>query len=658
MLPVLLIGACNPEASDNANAPEAARSGHRVRPNQVHWKDGAGPRSQSAVNPFATSAHLTYYGGPVISNVKVYAVFWGANVNSTVTSGIGGFYSAVTASPYIDWLSEYNTPTQSIGRGSFGGAITIAPNNTSTSLQDTDIQTELDAQINAGVLPTPDANMLFMVNFPPGISINQGGSLSCQAGGFCAYHGTYTRSSGSDVYYGVLPDMAPGSGCNTGCGNNSNWFNNQTSVASHEMVEAITDAAVGLATTYGPPLAWYDQTNGEIGDICNATQGSLPGTNYIVQKEWSNSHNACIVSVAASNDFSISLSPSSQTVNDGGTVTYTVATAINSGSAQTVNLSIAGLPAGVTASFSPASMPSGSSSTLTLTAAANAASASATFTVTAAGASSTHAATANLTVSAPVSNDFSIAISPSSQTMNAGASTSYTVRPAVTAGSAQSVALSISGLPAGVSAAFGPSSVTAGGSSTLTLTAASNAAAGTASFTVTGAGSSATHSASGSITVSAGSSGGGSQLIVNGGFENGSFSSWVTHGSNRVTSVAHSGSHGARVGSTGAYNGDSSIYQQISIPASGSTTLSFWYELSSLDTIQYDWQRAYVTDSSNNVLLTVFNVCETVSAWTESTTDLTAFAGKTVRIWFLDHDDGYPGDPTYMRIDDVSVINQ
>ena len=65
-------------------------------------------------------------------------------------------------------------------------------------------------------------------------------------------------------------------------------FNNTTSVASHELTEASTDADVGENN-----LAWYDDTNGEIGDICNAEQGSIAG--YVVQKQWSNKAGACIV---------------------------------------------------------------------------------------------------------------------------------------------------------------------------------------------------------------------------------------------------------------------------------------------------------------------------------------------------------------------------
>jgi subtilisin-like proprotein convertase family protein len=98
-------------------------------------------------------------------------------------------------------------------------------------------------------------------------------------------------------------------------------------------------------------------------------------------------------------------------------------------------------------------------------------------------------------------NDFNVTVTPTSRTVAAGATTTYTVNTAVLSGAAQSVALSVSGLPAGVTGSFSPTSVTAGGSSTLTLTAAATAGATTAQFTITGTGASATHTASASVTV-------------------------------------------------------------------------------------------------------------------------------------------------------------
>ncbi|KAJ3039210.1 hypothetical protein HDU99_010249, partial [Rhizoclosmatium hyalinum] len=129
------------------------------------------------------------------------------------------------------------------------------------------------------------------------ITITQGGSASCSV--FCAYHGTIDISSlnvGTKyLFYGVMPDQ--GGSCAGGCGSNPSQVNNMFSVASHELAEAVTDAAVGLATVIGSPLAWYDQTNGENGDICNAQQGTTvggDGVTYVVQKTWSNADNACL----------------------------------------------------------------------------------------------------------------------------------------------------------------------------------------------------------------------------------------------------------------------------------------------------------------------------------------------------------------------------
>ena len=307
VLLALALVACAGQAPGSANAQQNIVYSHRVHRMPLRY---------SAPSPGPAGAHLTYYGGPVISNVNVVQVLYGTGSYAPEISGsqLGNFWTQVTVSPYIDTMSEYSTAgvtpsgggagsNQTIGRGTFGGQIQISPSaaNTGATITDAQIQAELGAQINAGTLPAPDANTLYMINFPHGVAISQGTSSSCQAGGFCAYHGTFTRG-GNDVFYGVLPDMSAGSGCDTGCGSNPTPFNNQTSVASHEFAEAITDAAVGLATSNAPPLAWYDQTNGENGDICNAKQGSFVGSDgvtYTVQQIWSNAANACVDSGAS-----------------------------------------------------------------------------------------------------------------------------------------------------------------------------------------------------------------------------------------------------------------------------------------------------------------------------------------------------------------------
>ncbi|NYF56126.1 S8 family peptidase [Micromonospora purpureochromogenes] len=98
------------------------------------------------------------------------------------------------------------------------------------------------------------------------------------------------------------------------------------------------------------------------------------------------------------NDFSVSVSPTSGSTAPGGSVTATVATATTNGSAQSVSLSASGLPAGATASFSPSTVTSGGSSTLTIATSASTPPGTYTVTVTGTAASGTRTATYSLTV--------------------------------------------------------------------------------------------------------------------------------------------------------------------------------------------------------------------------------------------------------------------
>ncbi|HKC82957.1 MAG TPA: hypothetical protein VKD46_03055, partial [bacterium] len=103
--------------------------------------------------------------------------------------------------------------------------------------------------------------------------------------------------------------------------------------------------------------------------------------------------------------------------------------------------------------------------------------------------------------------DFSIGASPSSVSVAQGASGTSTISTAVTSGSAQTVSLSASGQPAGTTVSFNPASVTAGASSTMTVSVGSSTAPGSYTITVTGTGTSATHTTTVALTVTAAASG-------------------------------------------------------------------------------------------------------------------------------------------------------
>jgi len=148
--------------------------------------------------------------------------------------------------------------------------------------------------------------------------------------------------------------------------------------------------------------------------------------------------------------------------------------------------------------------------------------------------------------------------------------------------------------------------------------------------------------------------------ISNGGFETGTFSPWninsVSPSPVISSTVIRTGSYSARLGGIPGMTdaqlfGNSSFYQTFFVP-SGGATLSYWYKPYSEDTIDFDWQDAYITNSSDTVLATIMHVCSNSQTWTQVTYDLSSFVGQTIRVKFLVRGDN-AGGATNMHIDDV-----
>jgi len=642
----------------------------------VPWRDA----NNQSINTFSApaGAHLSYFGGPIISNTQVIQVLYGSGsynsqVAGTTSPTMGNFFGDILGSNsgLISLVTQYNTNIsggtgQVFGFGTFAGLFQIVPSaaNNGSTIDDSNIQAELLAQISAGHLPAPtndslgNPNTIYMIYFPPGKTITQGGSSSCVAGGFCAYHGTTSNTLNSKhVLYGVLPDMQAGSGCATGCGT-STTFGNYTSVTSHELVEAMTDADVGIATTFAAPLAWYDQTNGEIGDICNGQQGSYTanGTTYTIQLEFSNSANNCVLPPAASSpNFTLSASPTSVSVTQGSSGSSTITVTPSGGFTGSVTLSTSALPSGVTASFG--TNPTTSSSSLTFTASSTATTGTSTITITGTSGSLTHTTSISLTISAPASPNFALSASPTSLTVKQGTSGSSTISVTDQNGFTGSVTLSTSALPSGVTATFGTNPTTS--TSTLTFTASSTATTGTSTITVTGVSGSLSHTTNISLTISSASA---TQLIGNPGFENGtSTAPWsLTAGviNNSTAEPPHSGSWDAWLDGYGTTHTDTAT-QTVTIPSTAtSATLTFWLHIDTAETTTttaFDTFKIQVLNTSGTVLSTLgtFSNLNHASGYQQHSFSVLSFKGQTVQIRFIGSEDS--SLQTSFVLDDVNL---
>jgi hypothetical protein len=200
--------------------------------------------------------------------------------------------------------------------------------------------------------------------------------------------------------------------------------------------------------------------------------------------------------------FDVSVSPTAQSVAQGGCVNYSVTIIARiSGFNSTVALSVSGAPQGVTTSFDVPSIAGAGVSHLQVCASPSAALGPSTLTITGASGAESHGRTASLTVTAP----FTLAAAPGSQSVVRGGTVSYTVTVTPQGGFNGVVTLSASGAPAGTTVTFSPASITGPGSSTLTIATTAGTPLGLSTIAITGTSGSLSGNTSVTLNVSSSS---------------------------------------------------------------------------------------------------------------------------------------------------------
>ncbi|HEY0554758.1 MAG TPA: hypothetical protein VGG20_10865 [Thermoanaerobaculia bacterium] len=437
-------------------------------------------------------------------------------------------------------------------------------------------------------------------------------TLSVAAGNNAA---TATWSASGSSVYDVFRNE---SGCNAGF----------TKIASGTSATSVTNNDVANGLTYFYQVTAFPSGN----EAC----ASLPSTCISVTP-----------TVTTTPDFTIAAAPTAVSIAQGNTGTSTITTAVSGGFNSAISLSASGLPAGVTASFSPASIaaPGSGSSTLTFTVSSTATLGTSTVTITGTGGSTTHTATVALTITSVPTPDFTIVAAPTALSVAKGSAGTSTITTAISGGFNSAISLSASGLPAGVTAAFSPASIAApgSGSSTLTLTVASTATAGTSTITITGTGGTKTHTATVALTVT----GGTLQLIVNPGFETGTASPWtMTAGvlDSSTGEAAHSGLWKAWMDGYGTTHTDS-ILQTVSIPSTAvSATLSFWLHIDTAETTTvtaFDTLKVQIRNTSGTVLSTLatYSNLNKNTGFAQKSFDVTSFKGQTIQVFLVGVED-------------------
>ena len=140
--------------------------------------------------------------------------------------------------------------------------------------------------------------------------------------------------------------------------------------------------------------------------------------------------------------------------------------------------------------------------------------------------------------------------------------------------------------------------------------------------------------------------------ITNGDFRTGDLSGWSAAGTAAAVPEGSS-TWGARLGTTSATSGDSTITQTFTAPVNTST-LSFDYQNNCQDHVQYDWATATLTDNTTQVTTRILpDTCTTTPNWTYVGTPI--YGGHSYTLTLFNHDDGYVADPTYTDYSNVAV---
>ncbi|OKI58033.1 peptidase S8/S53 subtilisin kexin sedolisin [Micromonospora sp. CB01531] len=312
------------------------------------------------------NGHGTHVAGTV--GGSSYGVAKGVQLIAVKVLNCAGSGTTAGVVSGVNWVTQ-NAVKPAVANMSLGGGV------------DTTLDTAVRNSINAGItygLAAGNDNGANACNTSPARvteAITVGSTTSTDA-----------RSSFSNI--GTCLDIfAPGSSI-TSAWNTSDTASNTISGTSMATPHVVGAAA--LVASANP--SWTPQ---QVRDylVNNATSGVVtnPGTG-------SPNKLLYVVNGTPTNDFSVSVSPTSGSTAPGGSLTATVSTATTSGSAQSVSLSASGLPTGASASFNPATVTSGGSSTLTITTSTSTPAGSYPVTISGTAASGTKTATYTLTV--------------------------------------------------------------------------------------------------------------------------------------------------------------------------------------------------------------------------------------------------------------------
>jgi len=254
----------------------------------------------------ADTGPLEYFGGPVMANPTIYAIFWNPlKLQSGAPTSMSATYQIILKRMLRDYpahgIDNNNTQyfqtisgitTYIHNTGTWGGAfvdtspypasVCSDPQTPGNCLTDAQLRREIK---NVMALRgwTGGINHLFLLFTSAGegscidATIN---STICAYTRYCGYHSAFFNAVGSPIIYANEPYgelthcQAPG----IPSPNGDAVADAAASTAAHEVTEAITDPL--------PPRGWVTAIGNEIGDLCSYNYGTLTWASGNANQMW------------------------------------------------------------------------------------------------------------------------------------------------------------------------------------------------------------------------------------------------------------------------------------------------------------------------------------------------------------------------------------
>ena len=224
-----------------------------------HARPGARPRASGGSLP---AYDVTYHGGPVLQSTSGYTLYWYPNgsISAPYFMLIDGFLDAIGGTSYYGVAASYSTKAEPIQNSSTLIESDVDNDPFPQTLDVAAIETELTKLVKNHEFPATLDDPIF-VFLPPDAP------FTVQSPNVCALHSAFNfqHKKATPVVFAVIPYEGGNPACEA---YRAPYKVPNPSVPGGDA--AITNASRELLEMVTDPLGngWYDDTYGEIGDIC------------------------------------------------------------------------------------------------------------------------------------------------------------------------------------------------------------------------------------------------------------------------------------------------------------------------------------------------------------------------------------------------------